>query len=357
MFAATNAEAVPKYKLFGLDFRDFCFMERDSWRKSGIEVVVVVVCVIKGAVGVGGRDRGGGEVGTGRVGRGGRGRTESVSLPLPLQILATCSSGERVWAFRGADKDRLLLLCLFSDLLRTSLRVVSLKTNSGGTFSPIILCNLAILILFSLSVKELRVAVSCMSGTDATGVGGRSRSTLGLDGKCDVFKGERGPRTESTLNFLRSKGVMRGGAGMGGGTSLGRGGEEKTMLLVDWRRRWSTGTADILKSRGWARGCLAPFDFLDLSAEKTFRTSGLLRGWWSSDEVDSSELAEDENWETYTSFLPTTCGVVPRRASIFLAVRKRRVRCAGSMALLLVGATVDMKKRKAEAQRRLWETK
>lgn len=129
--------------------------------------------------------------------------------------------------------------------------------------------------------------------------------------------GDSGPRTESTLSFLRSNGVTSGGAGIEARTGLMCRGEMATlagMLEVDCLRWWSTGTADILNSSGWARGCRPPlvvFVFLSEVAlsredgeviddgeppEKRSRTSGLIRPVCSfSDEVESSELVDDEN--------------------------------------------------------------
>lgn len=381
MFAATNAESVPKVRLLGLDFRPFRCMDKEVWRMSGLEVVMVVVRVIIGAWRGGlGRDR----EGVWEMGTLGRGRT--ISAPLRFVFLSTCSSEFGV--FKDVI-DRLLLFRVFA--VFSTADAVSLNTNSGGIFSPIILCNLAIFIRFSLSDRPRGGNRDVTSWSDE-GDAGKSRSEWDgrvCVGKWNVLIGDKGPRIESTLSCLRSNGVTSGGAGtwIGVSTWLARVGigaavPVEVPAMLDRLQWWSTGTADILNSNGCARGCGPPFffliffslnvssrqddgDFCDVLGDDAARprwesveTPGL--GWVSSEELESSELTDDENGDLKPTFLLlallekpdwTTCGVVPRRASSFLAVRTRRARWSGSIVLSVggrmwrAGCNVDMEEK------------
>lgn len=132
--------------------------------------------------------------------------------------------------------------------------------------------------------------------------------------------GDSGPRTESTLSFLRSNGVTNGGAdvrvtwtGSGRGFARGRRDMDGTVLfeMLGDLECLSIGTADILNNSGCARGCgphLILFNrFSSMGNEPWegnfgdgaetvcwWHPAGLTRLYTISDEVESSEQSDDE---------------------------------------------------------------
>ena len=96
--------------------------------------------------------------------------------------------------------DRLLLFVFLSVFARCWP-----KTSSRGTFSPRVLCNLAIFHRFSLSVRPW-----LGSPEDVVGEMGDLKSAMVYEREWDWLIGERGPMTESTLSLLRSAGVRKG---------------------------------------------------------------------------------------------------------------------------------------------------